>query len=136
MNDLSSLPLPDPLYAELDLTNTVVLALYANPQPSINNVVQIDSTDSRIITFLKSSEPKTILPINMINRFSTDEQKIIMTAAQSNWEVLMWLTQFNMCTIIDIADQDTINRFNFLVKKNLITQDRMNCILNLHQSSP
>jgi hypothetical protein len=134
---MSTANLPNPLWAQLDPTNTTVLGLFANPQPGISNVIQIAATDARVTTFLTAqATPTTITPLALFARFTPAEQQAIAAAAQTNAAVQLWLMEFEATTMIAIGDATSQAGFAELVTLGLLTQARATQIQDLAETSP
>ena len=73
---------------------------------------------------------------DFINRFNPTEEQAIMTAAQSSWQVNLWITKMTAAPSVDVTNPITINGMAALVVAGLITSARSTQVLNLTLSSP
>ena len=61
----------------------------------------------------------------------TDQEYVnILAAAKTDVEVQAWLETFNMITKIDLSDARTKSGLDKLVEKEILTEQRVNVILN------
>lgn len=74
--------------------------------------------------------PPIITKIAMLTRLTDAEYVGILTAGKTDVEVEAWKTKFDISGNIDLTDPRTIQGLSLFVSKGLITQERMDAILN------
>lgn len=70
-----------------------------------------------------------ITKVSMISRFTNAEYVGILTAKKTDVTVEAWYDAFQAANNVNLKDQNCIDGINFLVSKNLLTQERANEIL-------
>lgn len=102
----------------------------------VTNVTPRPDRDWKYINgqFLPQKEPQPpityrISKLSMISRFTNAEYVGILSASKTDVTVQAWYDAFNAATRIDLKDQRCIDGVNFLVSKNLLTQERATEIL-------
>lgn len=78
----------------------------------------------------------TVGSYDFINRFSAAEQQAIQTAAQSNWQLQIWMTQLAAVGSVDVTTAKIQSGVAALVAAGLVTQARAAQVMNLAVSSP
>lgn len=81
-----------------------------------------------IISFDPYKDP-IITKLAMISRFTRQEYVGIVSAKKTDVEVEAWYDTFYAATNVNLSSGMTLDGMNFLVSKNLLTQDRANEIL-------
>ncbi len=75
------------------------------------------------------AEPVTFTPLEFIERFTTDEQAAISTAALANADLNLWLAKAMGAQEIDPTDTRTVAGMAALVAAGLISEQRKTEIL-------
>lgn len=70
-----------------------------------------------------------ITKLSMISRFTNAEYVGILSATKTDVTVQAWYDAFSAASQVNLQDQRCIDGVNFLVSKNLITQERADEIL-------
>lgn len=70
-----------------------------------------------------------ITKLAMISRFTNEEYVGILVAKKTDVGVEAWYDAFYAATNVNLQDPRTINGIEFLVSKNLLTQERATQIL-------
>jgi hypothetical protein len=104
--------------------------------PAGTTLIADDNRSAATLGAANQVPPTAITAEAMLARFAPAEQQAIMTAAQTNWQLGLWLTKFNSSGMIDVTDGRVVSGFAYLVSLNLVTQDRSTQILNLAVASP
>lgn len=73
--------------------------------------------------------PKTISRLEVINLLG-DDYAAIITAGKTDVNVEIWLEKFRLQNVFTPSKTETQELFQFLVTKNLITQEKLETILN------
>lgn len=74
---------------------------------------------------------KTILtPLELINRFTDQEAKMIIRISKNNEDVELWWIKYNKATYINLEDPQTIAGIQALEQVGIIGTGRANEILN------
>ena len=81
-----------------------------------------------IVSFNQYKDP-IITKLAMIARFTRQEYVGIVSAKKTDVEVEAWYDTFYAANNINLESEMTVQGMNFLVSKNLLTQDRANQIL-------
>jgi hypothetical protein len=80
--------------------------------------------------------PTTIDAYDFINRFTAAEQQAVQTAAQSAWQLQIWMTQLAAAEMVDVTSPKIAGGMATLVAAGLLTSARAAQILNLGTGSP
>lgn len=73
---------------------------------------------------------------DFFSRFTAAEQQAIMTAAQTNWQVNLWLARATAAGTMDVTSPSVTAGMAQLVSAGLITSSRSSQIVDLKQTSP
>ena len=80
--------------------------------------------------FLPPDPPPVILNrLEYINKLE-NSYPIIISTSKTDVEVEVWLEKFRLTETFNMSESTTISDVQFLVTKNLITQDKANEIIN------
>lgn len=74
-------------------------------------------------------DPVILSRLQMIDALGNSYVSIVSTSKTDD-EVEVWLEKFRLTETFNLSSADVINKINFLVTKNLITQEKANTILN------
>lgn len=77
-----------------------------------------------------------ISALGFINRFTPGEQQAVQTAAQTHWNIQLWMTEVSAAGTIDVTNYTVTQGMAALVAANLITAARSAQILDLSHPSP
>jgi hypothetical protein len=81
--------------------------------------------------------PTTVLTAEgFINRFSQAEEQAILTAAQTSWQISLWLSKELSATTVDVTDSLVVSGMAAVVGAGLVSAARSAVILDLSQPSP
>lgn len=83
------------------------------------------------ITYNDIKEDKKLSKLEFRNRFTFDELVAIEEASNTDSGVRVLQTNLNIAEYINVKDVNTISGINYLVSKNLLTQDRADIILGI-----
>lgn len=92
--------------------------------------------DGRAVYQPARKAPVSIGSFGFIARFTAAEQQAIQTAAQTNWQVQLWMTQLAASGTVSVTNATVTQGMAELVALNLLTAARSAQILNLAVSSP
>lgn len=104
-----------------NVTNTIVA--------TSEFIAEYYANNSRLVGPEPMPQTWIISKLAMISRFTNAEYVGILSAKKSDVTVEAWYDAFSSANEINLQDQRTIDGVNFLVIKNLLTQDRANVIL-------
>jgi len=82
------------------------------------------------MNYILAPQPPIITKLAFRFRLTDQEYVDILSAAKTDVEVQAWLETFNMVTRIDLSDSRTKLGLNKLVEKEILTEQRVNAILN------
>jgi len=82
------------------------------------------------MTLLVVPQPPIITKLAFRFRLTDQEYVSILSAAKTDVEVQAWLETFNMITRINLSDARTKSGLDKLVEKEILTEQRVNEILN------
>lgn len=105
------------------------------PSPAINNWV-VDSNPLQPAWALPDNPPPAIIHpviisrLDFRNRFNINEKIAIYTALSQSIELRIWLDDLTTAEYIDLSSARTIDGLSALVASGILSQIRMNEILN------
>lgn len=73
--------------------------------------------------------PVILSKIQIIELLGNDYNSIV-SLSKTDVDIEVWLEKFRLTEIFDVSNQTVISDIQFLVSKNLITQQKANTILN------
>ncbi len=83
------------------------------------------------ITTVESIPPEPIITKLAFRYRMTDSEYVgILSASKTDVEVAAWLETFNMVSQVNLADPRTRSGLNMMVSKNLLTQVRLEEIID------
>lgn len=82
------------------------------------------------MNYFLAPQPPIITKLAFRFRLTDQEYVNILSAAKTDVEVQAWLETFNMVTRIDLSDNRTKLGLDKLVEKEILTEQRVNVILN------
>jgi hypothetical protein len=83
-----------------------------------------------IIAAVQPPLPPIITKLAFRYRMTDAEYVGTLSASKTDVEVAAWLETFNMVSQVNLADPRTMSGLDLMVSKNLLTQERVNEILN------
>lgn len=107
----------------------VIVAVFANPQPGTDGLQGMADDDPSVTAFRASLLPRAVLTFNqLLNRFTSPELSALALAAQSNPQILLWMTM-GAGAAIDVTDPQVAAGMDALVGAGVITSARKSEIL-------
>ncbi len=115
---------------------TALARVMANPgwNPGANMVLVPDTGQN--LYRVPAPAPTNISSYDFMLRFTPFEQQAIQTAAQSNWQIQLWMTMIASKHRLNVADPKITGGMQALVSAGLLTAARSAQILDLNQTSP
>jgi hypothetical protein len=105
-------------YPNLELTDFTEYQQYWDEWSTLYGNAPANPVATHVVSYLE-----------LMNLFSAAEQEAIATLAQTDYEILLWMTAAAGAQYIDMADPRTIAGLNLLVSKGLIEAERVAEIL-------